>query len=73
MQYLNWIAEHWSSITTDTVTFVYAIEKAGGLRTIISKFMGPKPDVVVTSTQTSTQSNEKSTPSSPVVQSPVAG
>jgi len=58
MIFLTWLGEHWSSITTDTVTFVYAVEKAGGLRTICNKFMGPKQDTGVLSTTKKEQTNE---------------
>ena len=67
MLFLTWLSEHWSQITADTVTFIYAVEKAGGLRTIAGKFIGPNqsggeepaPSVTVQPTVTTKTSTPK--------------
>jgi hypothetical protein len=40
---LDWLNNHKEDIWASFISFIYAIEKAGGLRTIWSKILGPKP------------------------------
>jgi len=40
---LDWLNSHKEDIWASVLTVVYALEKSGGLRTVMSKIMGPKP------------------------------
>jgi hypothetical protein len=43
IQILDWFNNHKEDIWASVLSFVYGLEKAGGLRTVWSKILGPKP------------------------------